>query len=141
MKISVSQKQGRVPVTVISLDGRLDGQNYQELIAKGQELYAAGIRDILLDLTQLSYVSSAGMVAFHNIGLLLSGETPPSPDQGWNAYRSMGRSSSVDGTHEHFKLFNPQPEVDHILDMVGFNTIFKIFTDIDEAINAFQSIT
>lgn len=137
MLISILQKQGRVPVTLISLDGRLDGQNYQELIAKGQELYGAGTRDILLDLTDLSYVSSAGMVAFHNIALMLRGETPPSPDQGWGAYRSMGRSSTEDGTQEHFKLFNPQPEVDHILDMVGFNTIFKIFKDLDEAINSF----
>ena len=63
MTISISQKQGRVPVTVISVDGRLDGQNYQDLIAKGQELYNAGSRDVLLDLTGLTYVSSAGMVA------------------------------------------------------------------------------
>ena len=137
MLISVSQKQGRVPVTVIGLDGRLDGQNYQELITKGQELYSAGTHDILLDLTKLSYVSSAGMVAFHNIALLLRGETPPSPEQGWGAYRSMGRSSTEDDTQEHFKLYNPQPEVAHILEMVGFDTIFKIFTDLDEAVKSF----
>lgn len=137
MTIKISQKQGRVPVTVIHLDGRLDGQNYQELITKGQELYNAGARDILLDLTNLSYVSSAGMVAFHNIALMLRGEAPPSPEQGWSAYRSMGRSGFAGGGQEHFKLFNPQPEVEHILDMVGFNTIFKIFTDLDEAINSF----
>lgn len=137
MTISVSQKQGRVPVTVISLSGRLDGQNYQQLITKGRELYDAGVRDILLDLTDLIYVSSAGMVAFHNIALLLRGEAPPSPEQGWGAYRSMGRSSTEGGTQEHFKLFNPQPEVNHILDMVGFNTIFEIFTDLDQAVNSF----
>ena len=137
MTISVSQKQGRIPVTVISLDGRLDGQNYHELIAEGQEQYDAGARDILLDLTGLSYISSAGMVAFHNIALLLRGETPPSTDQGWGAYRSMGRGSIEGGIQEHFKLFNPQPELDRILDMVGFNTIFEIFTDLDKAINSF----
>ncbi len=137
MTISVSQKQGRVPVTVISLDGRLDGQNFNELIAKGQELYDAGARDVLLDLTNLSYVSSAGMVAFHNIALLLRGETPPNPQQGWDAYRSLGRGAIESGLQEHFKLFNPQPEVDRILDMVGFNTIFEIFTDFDKAIKSF----
>jgi anti-anti-sigma regulatory factor len=137
MLISVLQKQGRVPVTVIGINGRLDGQNYQELIVKGQELYSAGARDILLDLTDLSYISSAGMVAFHNMALMLRGESPPSTDQGWSTYRSMGRNSTEDGTQEHFKLFNPQPEVDHILDMVGFNTIFKIFTDLDQAVNSF----
>ena len=137
MNILISQKQGRVPVTVISIDGRLDGQNYHELIAKGQELYDAGTRAILLDLTSLAYVSSAGMVAFHNIALLLRGEAPPSTDQGWSNYRSMGRGSIEGGIQENFKLFNPQPEVAHILDMVGFNTIFEIFTDLDKAINSF----
>jgi anti-anti-sigma regulatory factor len=137
MAISVLQKQGRVPVTVIVLDGRLDGQNYQELINKGRELYDGGVRDILLDLTDLSYVSSAGMVAFHNIALMLRGEAPPSPEGGWNAYRSMGRSSTESGTQKHFKLYNPQPEVNHILDMVGFNTIFEIFMDMDKAVGSF----
>ena len=47
MNISVSQAQGNVPVTVIKLDGQLDGQNYQDLIAKAQELYKAGSRDFL----------------------------------------------------------------------------------------------
>lgn len=137
MTISISQKHGRVPVTVISLEGRLDGQNYQELIAKGQELFDAGTRDVLLDLTDLSYISSAGMVAFHNIALLLRGETPPSPEQGWSTYRSMGRGRIEGGIEEHFKLFNPQLEVNRILDMVGFTTIFEIFTDMDQAIKSF----
>ena len=137
MTISVSQKQGRVPVTIISLDGRLDGMNYQQLIDKGHELYKSGVRDILLDLTDLSYISSAGMVAFHNLALLMRGEQPPSPDQGWSAYRKMGRSGFASGGQEHFKLFNPQPEVANILDMVGFNTIFKIFKELDEAVNSF----
>lgn len=137
MEISISQKQGNVPVTVIALDGRLDGQNYQELIAKGQELFTSGVGDILLDLTNLSYVSSAGMVAFHSIALLLHGKAPLNPEQGWGAYRSMGRSKGEGDTQKHFKLFNPQPGVSNILNMVGFDTIFEIFTDLDKAVNSF----
>jgi len=47
MNIAVSQAQGNVPVTVIKLDGQLDGQNYQELISKSQELYKAGAHDFV----------------------------------------------------------------------------------------------
>ena len=137
MSISVVQMQGKVLVSVVSIDGKLDGQNYMDLIHKGQELYATGARDILLDLSNLTYISSAGMVAFHNLALLLRGETPPSPEQGWNAYRSMGRSTAESGTQKHLKLFNPQPEVMRVLDMVGFNVIFEIFTDMDKAVNSF----
>ena len=44
MNISVSQAQGRVPVTVIKLDGQLDGQTYQDLISKAKEAQAEGGR-------------------------------------------------------------------------------------------------
>jgi len=136
MNISVSQAQGNVPVTVIKLDGQLDGQNYQELIAKSQELYKAGTHDFLLDLSDLTYISSAGLVALHSMALLSRGEQLPDTEGGWSAYRSMGRSSEA-GMQKHVKLLNPRSEVLGVLDMVGFGNVFEIYTDLDEAIKSF----
>jgi anti-anti-sigma regulatory factor len=136
MNISVSQAQGKVPVTVLKLDGQLDGQNYQELIAKAQELYSAGGRDFLLDLSKLTYISSAGLVALHSVALLARGEELPDTEGGWSAYRSMGRSSEA-GMQKHVKLLNPRSEIMNVLDMVGFGNVFEIFTNPDEAVNSF----
>jgi anti-anti-sigma regulatory factor len=136
MNISVSQAQGNVPVTIIKLDGQLDGQNYQQLIAKAQELYNAGARDFLLDLSDLTYISSAGLVALHSVALLSKGESLPDTDSGWSAYRSMGRSSEG-GLQRHVKLLNPRSEVMSVLDMVGFGNIFQLYTNLDEAVNSF----
>jgi anti-anti-sigma factor len=136
MNISVSQAQGSVPVTVIKLDGQLDGQNFQELITKAQELYAAGTRDYLLDLSELTYISSAGLVALHSIALMARGEELPDLEGGWSAYRSMGRSSEA-GVQKHVKLLNPRSEIMNVLDMVGFSSVFEIYTGRDEAINSF----
>ncbi|HVN14436.1 MAG TPA: STAS domain-containing protein [Anaerolineales bacterium] len=136
MEISVSSVQGKVPVGVIALDGRLDGQNYQELIAKAGELYQAGTRNILLDLSKLVYISSAGIVALHTIALMLRGEAVPDPEQGWAAVKAADRTRES-GVQQHLKLFNPQPEVASVLDMVGFTAYFEIFTDRDKAIAAF----
>ena len=136
MNISVSQAQGKVPVTVIKLDGQLDGQNYQELIARAQELYSAGGRDFLLDLSDLTYVSSAGLVALHSVALLARGEELPDSEGGWSTFRSMGRSSEA-GLQRHVKLLNPRSEVMGVLDMVGFSNVFEIYTDRDEAVNSF----
>src|ERR671922_1539975 len=119
MNISVSQAQGNVPVTVLKLDGQLDGQNFQELIAKAQELHSAGARDFLLDLSDLTYISSAGLVALHSIALMLKGEEMPDTEHGWSAYRSMGRGSEA-GMQTHIKLLNPRDEVRSVLEMVGF---------------------
>src|SRR5512143_2265128 len=126
MNISVSQMQGKVPITVLKLDGQLDGQNYQELITKAQELYKAGARDFLLDLSDLTYISSAGLVALHSVALLTRGAELPDMEAGWSTYRSMGRSSEA-GIQKHVKLLNPREQVTSVLDMVGFGDLFEAF--------------
>lgn len=139
MNISVSQAQtpGNVPVSVLKLDGQLDGQNFQDLIAKAQELYNSGSRDFLLDLSDLTYISSAGLVALHSVALLTRGEELPDFEGGWSAYRSMGRSSEA-GVQRHVKLLNPRSEVMGVLDMVGFGNVFQVYTNLDEAVNSFS---
>jgi anti-anti-sigma factor len=136
MEISVSQESGRVPVTVIKLDGQLDGQNFQELITKAQELHSAGARDFLLDLSDLTYISSAGLVALHSVALMARGEELPDLEGGWSAYRSMGRTTEA-GVQKHVKLLNPRSEIMGVLDMVGFSNVFEIFTDREEAVKSF----
>ena len=136
MNISVSQAQGKVPVTVIKLDGQLDGQNYQDLIAKAKEVYAGGARNFLLDLSDLTYVSSAGLVALHTVALLARGEALPDTEAGWSAIRSVGRAGSS-GVQKNVKLFNPSDEVKSVLEMVGFSHAFEIHADFDTAVNSF----
>ena len=135
MDISVSQMQANVPVTVVKVDGQLDGQTYQDLIAKAQELYQAGARDFVLDLSDLTYISSAGLVSLHSIALLAKGEEVPDPEHGWATYRSVGRTTA-DGVQGHVKLVNPRDEVKNVLNMVGFTDVFEIFTDLDQAVKS-----
>lgn len=136
MNISVSKAQGKVQVFVIKLDGELDGQNYQDLIAKAREIHEGGARNFLIDLSDLTYVSSAGLVALHTVALLARGEALPDTEAGWSAIRSVGRASSS-GVQQKVKLFNPRDEVKSVLDMVGFSSAFEILTDFDEAVNSF----
>jgi anti-anti-sigma factor len=136
MNISVSKEQGNVPVTILKVDGQLDGQTYQQLINKAKELYDTGARNFLLDLSDLTYISSAGLVAIHSIALLVKGEELPDTESGWSAYRSMGRTSTA-GLQTHIKLLNPRDDVRNVLDMVGFGNVFQIFTDREEALKSF----
>ena len=136
MNITISQAQGRVPVSVIQVDGKLDSQAYQDLIVKARDLYEAGTRDVLIDLTELTYISSAGLVALHTIALLLRGESLPDLEHGWASVKSIDRSRNI-GMQKHVKLLNPQPEVNSVLEMVGFSQMFEIFSDREKAIQAF----
>jgi anti-anti-sigma regulatory factor len=136
MNIAITEHAGRVPVTVLHLDGQLDGQNFQELIASTREKIQAGARDILLDLEHLTYISSAGLVALHTIALMLRGQPVPDPEQGWAALKSMDQSRDA-GIQEHLKLLNPRPEVINVLEMVGFTQFFAMFSDLEEAVQSF----
>ena len=137
MDITVAEKQGRVSVTILQPHGSLDASNYQDLIARAQEVYSAGARDLLLDLSDTDYVSSSGLVAFQSIGALLRGEDPPNPEEGWGAFRAVLRDREA-GLQPHFKLLSPQPHVDKVLRMVGFDHFLEIHTDLEAAIASFQ---
>ena len=136
MNISVSRAQGRVLVAILCPQGELDASNYQELISAAQEVVRGGGQDILLDLSQTTYMSSSGLVALQSTAALLRGEEPPDPDSGWGAFRAIDRDREA-GFQEHFKLLNPQPRVDHVLDMVGFKLFLEVYDDLEAAIASF----
>jgi len=136
MNISVRQMQGRVPVTMLGVEGALDASNYQDLIAQATEVCKAGAKDLLLDLTNTSFVSSSGLVALHSIALLMRGEQPPSLDEGWGALQSIHRGLGT-GVQQHLKLLGPQPYVARTLEKAGMIEFFEIHTDLDTAVASF----
>lgn len=136
MSVTISQVQGRMPVTILHVHGELDASNYQDLINTAQKACRGGAQDILLDLGDTSYMSSSGLVALHSIAALLRGDEPPDPEAGWGAFRAIERDRGT-GLQTHFKLLNPQPRVARVLDMVGFDQFLEIHTDLDEAVASF----
>jgi len=130
------QIPGRVPVTVLQTHGDLDASSYQDLIAKAQEVYAGGAQDFLLDLGDTPYMSSSGLVAMQSLAVLLRGEEIPDLEAGWGAIRAIDRDRDS-GFQQHFKLLNPQPRVDRVLEMVGFKRFLEVYTDLDTAIASF----
>lgn len=136
MNISVSQAQGNVPVTIVKLDGQLDAQNHQELIIKAQELYNAGARNFLLDLNDLTYISSSGLVALCSVALLARGEKVPGAENGQPTSHPLVHAAEA-GTQKHMKLLNPRANVMHTFDIVGLATLFEVFTNLEEAVKSF----
>jgi anti-anti-sigma regulatory factor len=136
MNLNVSQMQGRVPVTVMDLHGDVDGSNYTDLIARGQEIAKSGARNILLDLSDVRYMSSAGLLALHSIAMMARGQQPPDPESGWEAFRAMSRDQSG-GDQKNVKLLNPQARVRKVLETAGFDRFFEIHTDLTTAVASF----
>ncbi len=135
MQFTESRVQARVPVTVLCLEGDLDAATYQGLITKAQRLYETGTRDLLLDLTDVGFISSAGIVALHSIALLMREDGVAGAEDDRESLRNVSREES--GLQKHVKLLNPQPKVDRALEMVGFKDFFEIYRDQAAAIASF----
>ena len=138
MEMTVEQVQGQVPITVLALDGALDASNFEDVIAKAQDIYNSGSRYLLLDLTQLTFMSSSGMAAMHSVTLLMNGDEPPDLEQGWAVFHSMVRDRES-GLQPHLKILNPQPPVERVLKLSGMDNFIEILTDKEAAIAAFAS--
>jgi hypothetical protein len=81
-------------------------------------------------------MASSGLLALHAVALLMRGETPPDPAEGWGALRSIDRDREA-GLQQHVKLLNPQPRVERVLKLAGLDRFFEIYTDQQTAIVSF----
>ena len=136
MDIAVSTQQGQVPVTIVQPHGDLDASNYRELVDKVEDLIKDGAKDFLVDLSDVPFMSSAGLVALHSLAITLRGEKPVDPQNGWAALKSM-EGSRATGLQKHIKLLSPQKYVAETLDKAGFSQFLETFTDLPAAVASF----
>ena len=134
MEIEVAIHEAREPVAVMSIKGKIDASNYVEVINQAQEIYKRPVHNLLLDLSEVPFISSAGLVAIHKISLIYSG--------GQQEVEQEGKETRPDFTHnanarKRVKLLNPQPGVDKTLEMAGLKLFFKVFDDLKSAVESF----
>ena len=137
MQTTVERVEARVPVTVMTLSGELDASNYLRLVDDVRPVYAGGARDLLLDLADLSFISSSGLVSLYSILKVMQGEEPPDPEYGWNALHSMERDAEDGKTQEVVRLCGMQPAVAEVLQRTGIDAMFPSYPDREAALAAF----
>lgn len=138
LNVTVNKSEGQVSVTIMHLEGELDASNYESLITQTQGLYTDGIRNLLLDLENLTFVSSSGLVALHSMALIMRGESLDNSQEGWHAFHAISQDlNKASGQEAHFKLLKPQPLVQKVLDTSGFSKIMPIFDDEETAVASF----
>jgi anti-anti-sigma factor len=131
MEINISVEQAKEPVAVMHIRGDIDASNFLDVVTKAQETYKNPARNLLIDLSEVPYISSAGLVAIHRIALLYSGVPQ---DVAANTGRDSTLSSSA---RKHVKLLSPQSTVEHILETTGLKLFFQVFHDLESALASF----
>jgi anti-anti-sigma factor len=132
MEIDVRIHQADEPIAIMHLKGDINASNFIEIADKAQELYLNPARNLIIDLTDVSSISSTGLATIHKIALLYSG-VPQKVQQDVNP--DFTHSSNA---RKHVKLLNPQPEVEKAVEAAGLKLFFKIFKDLDSAIASFS---
>jgi anti-anti-sigma regulatory factor len=133
MDIEVAIKEtGDDVIAVMKLKGDINASNFMEVVNKARELFNQPARNLILDLSAVDSVSTTGVAALHKIALIYSG-VPQSVD---------GDDKRTDFTHsgdarKYVKLLNPKPEVDKALEKAGMKLFFKIYSDLDAALQSF----
>ena len=122
-------------VAVLKLDGELDASNYRDVMATGEQLYSEGIRTLVLDLADLEYMSSSGIVALHSLALVYRGEAPHDPDAGWEALHAAQSDAETGGSYDQLRLAAPTEAIEVVLDRTGMNRIMPVFADRAAAIS------
>lgn len=128
MNITVDVKQARELIAIMRLQGDIDASNFVQVVDKAQEIYQNPARHLIIDLSEVPSISSTGLVAIHKIALLYSGvsveKTHPDLTHNSNARKFV-------------KLLSPQPAVDKALETAGMKLFFKVFHDLESALNSF----
>ena len=138
MEITVTIHQAAYPIAIMQIKGEINASNFLEIVNKAQELFGNPVRHMIIDLSEVSSISSTGLVALHKIALVYSG-VPQEMDT-----EAATKDMRPDFTHssnarKYVKLLNPQPEVDKALEKAGMKLFFKVFKDLESALQSFQA--
>jgi len=134
MEIKVSTENGRVPITVLHVDGNIDASSYQKFQSAAKKLIDEGARYILVDLAHAPFVSSAGLRALHTLFNELRSRNPDA-----NLSDEQVKKGIRAGTYKspHLKLLNLSPETKAAFETSGFDMYIDTFTDLKAAIASF----
>ncbi|MGE5462626.1 MAG: STAS domain-containing protein [Syntrophothermus sp.] len=134
MDIQVTTENGRVPVTIMHVNGNIDASTYAQFQAKADELIENGARYILVDLSQCPFVSSAGLRALNHIfNELRARDSNPRLSE-----EEVRRGISA-GTYKspNLKLLSLSKETWTAFEISGFDMFIETFNNKRDAIASF----
>ncbi len=132
MDMTISHEQGRVPVTVFHLKGKLDATTHEQFEKQAREAFATGARNMLIDLSAVPYISSAGLRSLHMLFTMLRTNAPSESQEAMQKGIREGTFKSP-----HLKLLKPNANVLEALKLVGYDMYIEIHTDLQKAVASF----
>jgi anti-anti-sigma factor len=121
LKNSVEQVQAGVPITIFHLRGWLDAQSEEEFVKWASQAYEEGTRYLLLDMSELDTLTSAGMRAIQRV---------------YKMYTAVGSDTEF----SNLKMASAPPPVYHALKLTGFLKSIPMYESVQSAIDSFKKL-
>ena len=118
LKITSEQMQAEVAVTVFHIRGWLDAQSEEQLLAAARTAYEGDARYLLIDMSDLDTITSAGIRALQKLYQMFT----PKEDRFKIA---------------HLKLCNAPPQIYNVLGITGFLQNIPMYENLNDAIASF----
>ena len=134
MDIQVSTVNGRVPVTVMRVNGNIDSLSYEKFQAEADKLIAGGARYLLVDLSNCPFISSAGLRALHHIFNELRARDTDNPKTEEDVHRGI---SSGTYRSPNLKLLKLSKESKTAFELSGFDMFIDSFDNEQTALASF----
>ncbi len=125
--ITSSQAEGKANVTVFHLSGVLDAASEDTLYEQACQAIDSGAQHLLLDMQNMTYISSAGLRVLHNIFKKCT------PEGEFKAARGSGEPYKS----PYFKLAGATPEVYYVLNLAGFLHNIPFYPTMEDALKSF----
>ena len=113
---------------MFQLKGVLDASSEDALYDQACNAFDSGVKFLLLDMSELTHISSAGLRALHNIFKKCT------PEEEFEAARGSGEPYKS----PYFKLAAASSEVYYVLNLAGFLHNIPFYPTIEEALNSFS---
>jgi anti-anti-sigma factor len=118
LNITSEQMQADVAVMVFRIRGWLDAQSEEQLLEAGRTAYDNGARYLLIDMSDLDTITSAGIRALQKLYQMFT----PKEDRFKIA---------------HLKLCNAPPQIYNVLGITGFLQNIPMYENLEDAIASF----
>lgn len=128
MEISVTQESAQVPVTRFAIVGAFNAD--EPLTSMAKEAYANGARNMLIDMSDVPYMSSAGLRALHSIYTMLRDKS--------ESKKEVNKGLREGSYHSpHLKILKPSKMVDEVLRLAGYDMFIQTHTTLKDALASF----
>jgi anti-anti-sigma factor len=122
MEIKTSVVNGRVPITVLAVSGNVDTGAFEVFMSKAQEALDNGARYILVDMTNVPYMSSAGLRVLNAL---------------FNRLRVLNSGAIADSKSPYLKVLNLSKMARLAFETAGFDELLETYSDMQAAIASF----